>query len=229
MSFARHRDFHIERLTIGVERAPLLVIDNLVADPDELVEMAAGKTFGDVASYYPGVRAKVPLTFQRFLLDELRGEFANTFGSVASQLRFTACHFSLITTPKEGLTYMQRIPHVDSLFNHELALILYLFRANLGGTAFYRHRKTGFEVIDQSRHAEYWQHIQDEQAEVERGPPGYISGNTDFYEQVGHQECRFNRMLVYRRTSLHSGAVPPDFVPVSDPRRGRLSLNGFIA
>jgi hypothetical protein len=229
MTFARHSDFHIERLTIGAEHAPLLVIDNLLADPDELVEMAVSKTYGDVVSYYPGVRAKVPLTFQRFLLDELRGEFASSFGVNGKLLRFTACHFSLITTPKERLTYMQRIPHVDSLFSNELALILYLFRTDMGGTSFYRHRKTGFEFVDQARNAEYWRHIQEEQAEVERGPPAYIDGDTDFYERIGHQEGVFNRMLVYRRTSLHSGALRPGFVPVSDPRQGRLSLNGFIA
>jgi hypothetical protein len=228
MSFARHANSSVQRLAIGAERAPLLVIDNLLADPDELVDIAAAKSYGDVASYYPGVRAKVPLTFQQFLLDELRPEFVSTFG-LGAALRFTSCHFSLITTPKERLTYIQRIPHVDSLFSDQLALVFYLFKADFGGTSFYRHCKTGFEVVDQARNSEYWSHVQAEQPEIERSTPGYITGDTDFYTRIGHQDGVFNRLLVYRRTSLHCGAINPDFVPNSDPRRGRLSVNGFIA
>jgi hypothetical protein len=229
MSFTRHRDMRIERLTIGAERAPLLVIDNLVANPDELVDIAAAKSYGNVASYYPGVRAKVPLTFQQFLLEQLRPELVEVFGYGSAAPRFTACHFSLVTTPHSQLTYMQRIPHIDSLISSELALILYLFRADLGGTSFYRHRATGFEVIDQGRNAEYWKHVQAEQAAVERVSRGYIDGDTEFYERVGEQDGVFNRMLVYRRTSLHSGALKADFVPELDPKKGRLSVNGFIA
>lgn len=229
MMFARHSDFRVQRSVIGSERAPLLVIDDVLARPDELVDLAAAKTYGDVASYYPGIRAKVPLTFQKFILDELRGEFAQVFGLADATLRFTACHFSLVTTPPSRLTYLQRIPHIDSLAGSELAFILYLFKTDLGGTAFYRHRKTGFEFVDQARKAEYWRHIEAEQAVVEQTSPCYISGDTPLYERVGHEDGVFNRMLVYRRTSLHSAALTPDFAGSADPRQGRLSVNGFIA
>jgi hypothetical protein len=229
MSFARHRDFSIQRLTIGAEKAPLLVIDNAFADADALVELAATKPFGDVTSYYPGIRAKVPLSFQRFVLDDLRQEFVSLFGMNGAALRFTACHFSLVTTPAEKLDYMQRIPHIDSVSSHELAFILYLFKTDLGGTAFYRHRKSGYEVVDQARISEYTRLVESERESVLRGPPAYINGTNEFYEQVGCQSGVFNRMLVYRRTSLHSGDIRPNFVPIADPRRGRLSVNGFIA
>lgn len=229
MSFARHPDFRIQRLTIGAERAPLLVLDNVMANPDALVQTAAAKAFGDVASYYPGVRSKVPLTFQQFILDGLRDEFANVFALNGPQARITACHFSLVTTPPDRLTYLQRIPHVDSLNNNELAFILYLFKNRYGGTAFYRHRATGFEYVDQTRRARYWEHVEAEQPGVERTPMSYIDGDTEYYERIGEQEGVFNRMLVYRRTSLHSGALGGNFVPETDPRRGRLSINGFVA
>lgn len=229
MSFARHRDFSIQRLTVGQERAPLMVIDNALADADALVEMAAGKPYGDVTSYYPGVRAKVPLSFQRYVLDDLRQEFVSMFGLNGGSLRFTACHFSLVTTPAAQLGYMQRIPHIDSVSSNELAFVLYLFKADHGGTAFYRHRKSGYEVVDQTRIAEYTRLVEAEREEVLRSPPAYINGSNDFYELVGRQDGVFNRMLAYRRTSLHSGDIRPDFVPLTDPRRGRLSVNGFIA
>lgn len=228
MTLAIHADFRIQKLTIGREQQPLIVIDNLVADAEELVELAASKTFGDVASYYPGVRAKAPLTYQHFMIGQLRGVLADSFG-LQGALRFTACHFSLVTTPGSELTHMQRIPHVDSVFMHELAFIHYLFKADLGGTAFYRHRATGFEYVNQERKAEYMRHVDAEKIGPDSPPPGYINGDTPLYERIASQNCGFNRLLVYRRTSLHSGALARDFVPDLNPRTGRLSINGFLA
>ena len=228
MSITRHRDFNLQRLTIGTERAPLLVIDNVVADPDALVDIAAGKSYANVATYYPGVRAKVPLTVQQFILDTLRDELAAVFGLNASA-RFTACHFSIVTTPPDRLDFHQRIPHTDSGNSSELALLLYLFKKDLGGTAFFRHRKTGFEIVDDSRKEQYLRQVEADREVMERAPMGYIHGDTPFYECISRQAGVFNRMLVYRRTSLHSGALGPDFVPNPDPRQGRLSINGFIA
>jgi hypothetical protein len=229
MTFELHPEFRLEKLELGRERAPLIVIDNLVANPTELVELAATKQFGDVASYYPGVRAKVPLTYQRFIIEQLRGVLSGEFGLDAGTLRFTACHFSLVTTPVEKLTYVQRIPHIDSLATNELAFIHYLFKSDLGGTAFYRHRRTGFEFIDQARRPEYWRFVEEEKAGPDSAPLEYINGDTALYEQIGRQDGVFNRMLVYRRNSLHSGALGRKFVADTNPRTGRLSINGFLA
>ena len=45
MDLVLHPDFRIQKLEIGREAAPLIVIDNLVADADQLVELAADKVF----------------------------------------------------------------------------------------------------------------------------------------------------------------------------------------
>jgi hypothetical protein len=229
MTLALHPDFHLQRLKIGREQAPLLVLDDLVASPSELVELAASKHFADVTSYYPGVRTKAPLTYQRFILDRLRSEISECFGLQAASLRFTACHFSLVTTPPGGLSYLQRIPHIDSLAGNELAFVHYLFQADFGGTAFYRHRKTGFEVIDQSRRAEFYGIREQEEFGPDSPPNEYIDGDTPLYEEVNRQAGIFNRMLVYRRNSLHSGCINPQFPLMADPTKGRLSINGFLA
>ncbi len=229
MTFELHQDFRLQKLKLGHEQAPLVVIDQFVANPDELVNIAADKMFGDVVSYYPGVRAKVPLTYQRFVIEQLRAVFAEYFGLDAGTVRFTACHFSLVTTPPDKLTYLQRIPHIDSVSRTELAFIHYLFKSDLGGTAFYRHRKTGFESVDQARKPEYWRHIEEEQNGPDSPPAEYINGDTPLYEQTDHQEGRFNRMLIYRRCSLHSGAIARHFAADPNPRTGRLSVNGFLA
>jgi len=219
----------IQRLSLGRENAPLLVIDNLVSDPGELVELAAAKLFAEAPSYYPGIRSKAPLTYQRFILDELRPQFDEHFGLRGRQLRFTECNFSLVTTPSDKLTYLQRIPHVDSLKNDELAMIHYLFHSDLGGTAFYRHRSTGFEFVDASRQAAYLQRVHAEKDGPNSAKCEYINGDTTLYEQIGSQQGVFNRLLMYRRTSLHSGSMRRDFTPDSNPRTGRLSINGFLA
>ena len=229
MEFSTHPGFRLQALRIGREQAPLVVIDDFAAAPDALVDFAAGKIFSDVTSYYPGVRAKVPLSYQQFAINTLRPVVAEHFGLNAAGLRFTACYFSLVTTLPANLTYLQRIPHVDSLSANELAFVHYLFRANHGGTAFFRHRATGFESIDAARRPEYWRHIEAEQNSPDSPPAAYIDGDTALYEQTARQDGVFNRLLLYRRNTLHSGAIPAHFVPDADPRRGRLSLNGFLA
>lgn len=228
MIVAAHANLSIHKLTIGRERAPLLVIDDFVADPDELVEIAATKAYSDVASYYPGVRAKAPLTYQHFILGKFGGLFREFF-EIPTTLRFTACQFSLVTRGHAELNDLQRIPHIDSLSYRELAFVHYLFRADLGGTGFYRHRATGFEIVDEARKLEYFEWVQKEKEGPNRPEAAYINGDTALYERIHAQEARFNRVLVYRRNSLHSGSIARDFVVDPNPRTGRLSVNGFLA
>ena len=229
MILVPHPGITVQKLTIGREQAPLLIIDNLVAEAGGLVELAAGKVFGDVASYYPGIRAKAPLSYQQFVLAQMRGLFSETFGLRGNTLRFTACYFSLVTTPPERLAHLQCIPHIDSVLSTELAFVHYLFKRDHGGTAFYRHRSTGFEVITQERKLEYFETVEAER--VGRNPPavGYINGSTALYEQLRSEAGVFNRMLVYRRNSLHSGSIASPAAIDPDPRTGRLSINGFLA
>ena len=229
MTLTAHPGFAVQKLTIGREQAPLLIVDNLVADADALVELAAGKLFGDVASYYPGIRAKAPLSYQQFVLKQLGQTFSDTFGSAGRSFRFTACYFSLVTKPPETLSHLQCIPHIDSVQGTELAFVHYLFKSDHGGTAFYRHRSTGFEVVTQQRKLEYFEAVEAERVGPDKPAMGYISGNTALYEQIRSEAGVFNRMLVYRRNSLHSGSIAIPSAIDPNPRTGRLSINGFLA
>lgn len=228
MNIQVHPDRKIHSLKLGREQAPLLVVDNLMADAEQLVEYAASKVFTDVPGYFPGIRTKVPLSFQQFVIDTLRDTVAETFGVSATKLHFTNCHFSLVTTPGDKLVPLQRIPHVDSMFSSELALMYYLFKSDLGGTAFYRHRSTGFEYVNVERNDEYCRYVSVEMNGSNSPGPGYISSTTPLFEQIDAQEGRFNRLLVYRRNSLHSSNLTGNFVPDTNPRTGRLSINGFL-
>ena len=228
MSIQVHPDFKIHSLKIGREQAPLLVVDNLMADADQLIDHAASKVFTDVPGYFPGIRAKVPLSYQQFVIDTLRGPVSETFGITASSLHFTNCHFSLVTQPGDRLALLQRIPHVDSMLSSELALMHYLFKSDLGGTAFYRHRSTGFEYVNVERNDQYCRFVSAELGGPDSPRAGYITSDTPLFEQIGAQEGRFNRLLVYRRNSLHSSNLTRQFMPDANPRTGRLSINGSL-
>jgi hypothetical protein len=228
LGMERHPHLEVQKLTIGRELAPLVVIDNVVANAEQLVDLAADKVYSDPATYFPGVRSKAPLTYQNYILEQFGQLFDEVFGLSGRKLRFSSCHFSIVTTPPEKLTHLQCIPHFDSLNSNELAFIHYLFKKPLGGTAFYRHRKTGFEYVDHRRKDAYFTEVLREKEGPDRPAQAYINGDTALYEQLVRQEGVFNRMLVYRRTSLHSGDISPGFVPDPDPRTGRLSFNGFL-
>ena len=228
MNLNLHPDLRIQKLTIGVEKAPLLVIDNLLANADELVQDAASKTYSEPSRFYPGIRAKAPLSYQQLIVTALADALVECLDVRSGSLRFSMCHYSLITTPAGKLLAPQRIPHVDSLSKHGLASIHYLFKRDLGGTAFFRHRKTGFEYIDEARNERYFTCLQSEHMGPDAPGPGYINGDTALFQEVARQEGVFNRMLIYRRNSLHSGCIDSAFVPDPNPRTGRLSINSFI-
>jgi hypothetical protein len=98
----------------------------------------------------------------------------------------------------------------------------------LGGTAFYRHRATGFEFVDAARKDTYYAHIERLLQSPESLQPTYINGDTELFERIASVPAVFNRMLVYRRNSLHSGSIERDFLPDPNPLTGRLSINCFM-
>lgn len=219
----------IQKLTIGHEKAPLVVIDNLVANPDELVQDAVSKHYTTPHSYYPGLRAKAPLSYQMFLVGELRPLLRDYFELDERSIRFSMCHYSVVTTSPGNLTTLQRIPHIDSHDARGLASIHYLFKADLGGTAFYRHRSTGFEYVTEARRENYFRVLEGELAGPSAPAAEYIDSDTPLFEQVGIQAGVFNRMLIYRRNSLHCGALTRGMPLQADPATGRLSINSFLA
>lgn len=219
---------HIGFQCIGNDNAPLLVVDNFAADPYAWVRSACQQVFTEQSRYYPGIRAAAPPAYQELFGHKLQEQIVAAFDLKGGTMSFSLCHFSLVTTPRERLQVPQRIPHVDSLARSGLASIHYLFRKEFGGTAFYRHRKTGFEYIDESRNPRYLASLREENLRPETLAEGYINGDTPLFEQIDKQEGVFNRLLIYRRNSLHSGCIDKHFVPDPDPATGRLSINSFI-
>lgn len=222
-----HPQLRVQQLSIGSEGAPLLIIDNLVAEPELLIEKAAGSSFTPQGAFFPGVRARAPLSYRQFLADIIK-PLLPALGMRPGALTFPMAHYSLVSRPVEQLVFQQRIPHIDSVDGNGLATVHYLFRGGWGGTAFYRHRQSGFEVIDATRRDAYFRSLEDQRRSHDVPGAGYISGDTELFEQVAKVDGVFNRMVVYRRNSLHSGCIDNERVPPPDPLQGRLSINTFI-
>lgn len=227
MLLAPHPDLRISHHVVGRERAPLVVIDNLLADPERMLHKAASRGFEKMPTLFPGIRAPAPPSYQRFLQAMLTPLLREAFALEPAEFVFPMCHFSLVTQPPENLHFLQRVPHIDSVSARGLATVHYLFRESWGGTDFYRHRRSGFEYVDEGRHAAYFDCLAQEAREEQGAPAGYIDGDTPLFERIAGVEGVFNRLVVYRRNSLHSGRIGGRAL-TSDPLRGRLSINSFI-
>jgi hypothetical protein len=222
-----HPDLRVSKLSLGAEGAPLLVIDDLVRDPERLVRKAATSHFTVQSPMFPGIRAPAPLSYRQFLEATLNPLLEECFGLQPGRFTFPMCHFSLVTLPPAKLSFLQRVPHVDSV-GDGLATVHYLFHGEWGGTAFYRHRGSRFEYIDLPRRDAYFRSLEQESRRSDATGEGYIDDDTALFERIAQVDAVFNRMLVYRRNSLHSGRIDNARVPPADPLAGRLSINTFI-
>lgn len=221
---------HYQLAQVGKEQQTLLVIDDFVQDPRGLVDYAMQQH--DVlpaAGHYPGLRSAAPLIYEKALVSDLFDLLCEVFTLQASQLRKADSYYSLVCTPVEQLSVQQRLPHFDQPKTEELAVIHYLCDSPHGGTSFYRHRSSGFEFIDQSRAKNYCSALENEIKQYGMpGKPCYINGENVFFERVASVPAKFNRAVIYRCSSLHSGDIPPDYQFDLNPMTGRFTIASFI-
>jgi len=213
---------------IGAEKCPVIVIDNFVADPEALRAEAAQLRYAKMGAYYPGVRALVPDARVAEYMPDIVDLIASVFG-FSRNVALVNAMYSLVTTPRSELAVIQRLPHYDGFEAENIALLHYLSPpGNSSGTAFYRHRSTGYEYVDQQRYAPYSAALERDVAQHGLPPPDYIVGETPIFEQTYAYEPKFNRALIYRGHMLHSGNIPEDLILSDDPRVGRLTANTFL-
>ncbi|MEO5492423.1 MAG: DUF6445 family protein [Sphingomonas sp.] len=213
---------------IGREREPLVVIDDFAADPDALRAFAIGAEFGPAAHYYPGLRAPLPDDYLPTQLRDIAAVLADAFGE-AGPVEVIDASYSIVTTRPEDLAIGQRLPHCDAHARNRIALIHFLSPEGGDGTAFFRHRSTGFETVDERRAAIYTDQLA---AELRHGGPpsaAYIADDTLLFERTMLVEACYNRALLYRSCLLHSGAIRPDAALSPDPAAGRLTITGFLS
>lgn len=213
--------------TIGREGTPVLVLDDFVPDFADLLAEAQAAAFLAMKGHFPGVRAPVAgATVQRFL-DPIQALIVETFG-LSGPPALIESLYSIVTTPPERLTPIQRLPHFDGFELGRIAMVHFLSGGEGGGTAFYRHRATGYETISAERHAGYDAALHRDVAAHGMPAPAYIAGDTPIFERIARFEARPNRALIYRSRALHCADLPLDMTLSPDPRVGRLTVNTFL-
>lgn len=211
---------------IGREAVPVIVIDEFVARPELLAGDAAMLGFVPMGPHYPGVRAVVPPALVKRFVDPLASVIEDVFG--VRDCTVIDALYSLVTTPPAELTPIQRLPHFDGVEPERLALLHFLGRGNNGGTAFYRHRATGYERVTAARHPDYTKQLEQEIAEGGMPDPAYISGDTDLFEEIAVYEGAYNRALLYPSNALHCARIPATMPLTTLPEAGRLTVNTFL-
>lgn len=217
----------IAKTLLGREGEPLLVIDDVMADPQHLVDEAARAKFAPafgLAGGYPGLRAPAPLDYVEAVARTLFPQIVAAFALPPVRLARAECNFSLVTQRPETLVASQREPHVDTADPLQFAILHYLCGPEHGGTAFYRHGATGFETLTEDRLAPY----RTARASEPPPPAGYPARESNAFEQIGGIDAAFDRIAIYRSRLLHSGLIPDPTRLSNDPRTGRLTANIFL-
>lgn len=210
---------------IGAEGEPVVIVDGFHSDPAGLRAAAVARRFVPAERHYPGSRALLPDDYLAAIRPVVATVLRDVFGFGRSMAWLDAS-FSMVTIAPAALSVVQRMPHFDAVQPGRIALVHYLAEGD--GTAFYRHRSTGFETIDEARAPIYFARLN---AELRaHGAPGaaYIHDSDTLFERVALIDARPNRAILYRSALLHSGAIKPDTPLSDDPARGRLTVTAFL-
>ena len=212
---------------IGSEQQPILIVDNVLDDPDAMIaEASSANWYTPEHTHYPGKNARLPDAYYRTVVTALRGPLEAAFGVSASAYLKYFGFFAMATTQAAHAEPIQKVPHHDSCDPERLSMIHYLCRASFGGTGFFRHLSTGYESISLERHERYVASVASELRQLPAAA-GYAGQDSSGYELIGAVECVFNRLIVYRSHVLHS-ALLGNAELHADPMQGRLTANGFV-
>ena len=217
---------------VGECQAPVVVIDDFSGDAKALVAVAeALAPYQASGNYYPGLRRVVGEA------DGTANDYVERTCQDAAQFIAGAfdvdgfdlveASFSMVTAKPAELNPAQRAPHFDSTDPKYFALLHYLQVSDGTGTAFYRQRSTGIELVTSTNASTFI-----DTAEVETAAlpldSGYIQGSNQFFEQIGAVDAVADRLIIYQGSLLHSGIIPAGMSFSSDPRIGRLTANFFL-
>jgi|SRR5450432_2121186 Family of unknown function (DUF6445) len=209
-----------------------IVVDDALIAPQKLRQFAVAQrsAFRPVDfNAYPGVYLPV----SQELAAGLDAFFRQYVRSLFDARRLLQMHvrFSMVTLPPDALRPYQWLCHSDNngVAPQESiqASVLYLFDdENLGGTSFYEAIRPADEMAvlfnDATRLSG------DAFTERYGIKPGYMLGSNRYFARVGGIPAKWNRMIFYDGSLLHSGDILAPEKLSGDPAAGRLTLNGFF-
>ena len=208
------------------------IVDDALREPERLLEWATTQSsaFRPVDfNAYPGTYLMLPEPLnhllQEFFNRQLRGLFD------ARRLVQMHSRLAMVTLPPQALRPYQWLCHSDNFALERSqsiqASVLYLFKdIELGGTSFYEPVQSPEETMQLFADSA----SMGGEAFTRRYGirPGYTHASNAYFTRVGSVAARWNRLIFYDGSLLHSGDITaPDKLSV-DPSKGRLTWNGFF-
>lgn len=225
----------IDIQTIGNEKTPILIVDDILMDCSGLINIAIKETaFGMInSSMYPGVRAILPKEYVMLVLRALAAPLYKIYGIPQhKKLMPFGTYFSLVSIAQTDLHALHKAPHFDSAESLYFAMIHYLDPKPHGGTGFFRHKSTGYERIRPERKNSYLKMLKHKANNNSDGNSdesnGYVDQSDSDYELFHAVDYKPNRLVLYPGSILHSGLIIEDTDISADPANGRLTANMFI-
>ena len=183
---------------------PVLLMDNVYEQPDDVRTLALSLPFSAPSYPYPGKLA-VPIESEPvraitdWALRVVNEQYLPRIPPIARDgQRITAFRqvhtdFAIIDIHPDELSSTQRLPHVDPV---PVFGLIYLNREERGGTLFFEKCGSGEGVASEG---------------------GYLTESNDDFVLRGRIEGAFNRMAIYPGFIPHSGQISGDWI--EDERR----------
>lgn len=232
--YAMNQNLSVQSVEVGNERQKVLIIDNIMINPEAMVNFAAENAgfylHKKEGNFYPGIRLPPPEGYFDSLMEVIR-PVLNAEYKISDHAKTTKaeCSISLVTLKPEELSKMQSLPHFDSINTNQFALLHYLCDEKHGGTAFYRNNLTNYETVTRERFEHYTTSFVDDIKK--NGPPSqeYIVDTNERFTKMASVDLKYNRLIIYRSCLLHSGLIDAAVSVDPNPRTGRLTANTFVA
>jgi hypothetical protein len=178
---------------------PVLLVDNIFADPTRVRQMALNLPYAPAGAHYPGRKARVPhgndslTNLLRKLIALVTREYVPMLpplpdGRRQSTVRGADTDFAITDLRPNELSREQSRPHVDDV---PVFGLIYLNEQDRGGTLFFRPRS----------------HTDEPTPRI-----GYQVEPDEFVDLYGKIEGRFNRLAIYPGFILHSGEIKGDWI-----------------
>lgn len=228
--FAFNPHAEAELVLIGRGGIKVSVIDNVLRDPAGVAACGFAQSYAeDRGNLYPGLRAAMPesfsTSFHAWLTPILqRNGMLEGHQVISGDTSF----FSVVTTASKDLRPIQCIPHYDSTDPSLFAAVIYLCGPRFSGTAFYRHRRTGYEQITEQNVGNYQLALNSDMRMHGAPEKEYINGDSALFETIFANELKFNRAIVYPARILHAAKIEKPFHPPRDRSEWRLTVTALL-
>jgi Family of unknown function (DUF6445) len=221
-NFAFNPNAEVKRARIGRRGIQVTLVDKVFGDPQSVAALGFAESYAaDPGNLYPGVRAAMPESFSTAFREWLTPILQRPIVRDSS-------FFSVVTTASQDLLPIQCIPHFDSTDPNLFAAVIYLCDSRFSGTAFYRHRKTGYEEITEENLNNYKLALNHDMRTHGAPSKEYMNGDSVLFETIFYNELKFNSAIVYPGRALHAAKISRQFNAPKDKSEWRLTITALL-